>query len=164
MTKDRLAELTELNKDIEQKYSKMSVQLEDNMEEVMKALAMSAKEFLYTAGAEVTNEAKKNARTDTGYTKSGWKYEVNENGKEVIVGNIHANAVWEEFGTGIHAENADGTKSGKGRQTPWRYKDKKGNYVWTRGKTATHNLTKSIDKVKGELKEKAQEAYRRGMK
>lgn len=138
--------------------------LEDNFEKIMKALSMSAKEFLYTAGAEVTNEAKKNARTDTGYTKSGWKYTVDETAKEAIVGNIHQNAIWEEFGTGIYAENADGSKSGKGRQTPWVYENKNGEKVWTRGKTATHNLTKSIDKVKGELKGKAQEAYRRGMK
>jgi len=36
-------------------------------------------------------------------------------------------APYQEFGTGIHAED------GKGRKTPWAYEDSKGNVIWTHG-------------------------------
>lgn len=139
------------------------VKLISNMKEVQEALNMTAKEFLTIAGGEVMSEAKKNTRVDTGQTRDGWSYEL-EDENTVCIGNIEKNAVWEEFGTGIYAEDENGVKNGMGRQTPWIYEDRKGVTHFTRGKTATHALTKAMDTVKTDLKEIAEDKYRSAMK
>lgn len=58
-------------------------------------------------------------------------------GDTLYVGSNAENAIWEEFGTGIHAENG-------GRRTPWPYKDREGNWHTTKGKRGTRALTKAM--------------------
>lgn len=43
-----------------------------------------------------------------------------------------------EYGTGIYADN------GQGRQSPWVWRDKNGDYHWTRGIKPQHFLLKAI--------------------
>ena len=58
----------------------------------------------------------------------------------VYVGTNVKYAIYHELGTGIHASN------GKGRKTPWYYKDDKGKWHWTRGIKPIHFLSNSIQK------------------
>lgn len=46
--------------------------------------------------------------------------------------------VYVEYGTGIYADN------GKGRQSPWVWRDKNGDYHWTRGIEPQHFLLKAV--------------------
>lgn len=137
--------------------------LKSNLPEVLNTMDTTTAAFLTMAALEVTNQAKINTRVDTGQTRAGWSYEI-ENNTTAIVGNIEENAIWEEFGTGIYAEDENGNKSGKGRQTGWVYVDKDGEGHFTRGKTPTHALSKAMDKVKTELEDMAVEKFRSGMK
>lgn len=51
-----------------------------------------------------------------------------------------------EYGTGIYADN------GKGRQSPWVWRDKNGDYHWTRGIKPQHFLLKAITEHDDEYK------------
>lgn len=46
--------------------------------------------------------------------------------------------VYVEYGTGIYADN------GQGRQSPWVWRDKNGDYHWTRGIEPQHFLLKAV--------------------
>lgn len=120
----------------------MAVVFKDNLQDVMTALNMGTREFLTEAGIDIRDHAKENTRVDTGQTRDGWVYQLNGD-NEVIIGNPEKNAIWEEFGTGIYAEDENGAPSGKGRQTGWIYTDRHGDTYFTRGKKATHALGKA---------------------
>lgn len=74
---------------------------------------------LYEAAGAVVLQTARNSRVDTEQTKGSFEYVVDEEKLESTVGSPLENAIWEEFGTGIHALNGDG------RKTAWHYKDKK---------------------------------------
>lgn len=59
-------------------------------------------------------------------------------GYEVYVGSNLSYAFYVEHGTGIYAD------SGKGRQSPWVWRDKNGDYHWTRGIEPQHFLLKAV--------------------
>ena len=60
------------------------------------------------------------------------------NGYEVYVGSDLYFAPFVEYGTGIYADD------GKGRQSPWVWRDKNGDYHWTRGIRPQHFLLKAV--------------------
>lgn len=78
-------------------------------------------------------------RVDTGKTKNSFYYKVNESELSCTIGSPQENAIWEEFGTGIYAEN------GNGRKDPWSYKDVKGNWHRTSGKKGTSAFRRSFE-------------------
>lgn len=59
-------------------------------------------------------------------------------GYEVYVGSNLSYAPYVEYGTGIYADN------GNGRQSPWVWRDKNGDYHWTRGIEPQHFLLKAV--------------------
>ena len=59
-------------------------------------------------------------------------------GYEVYVGSNLSYAPYVEKGTGIYADN------GQGRQSPWVWRDKNGDYHWTRGIEPQHFLLKAV--------------------
>ena len=77
----------------------------------------------------IANDARARCPIDTGALRVSiqTKREWNGNIYMGIVGTKNPYAEYVEFGTGIYAEN------GQGRQTPWRYKDKDGNWHTTKG-------------------------------
>ena len=141
----------------------MTVVFKSNYDSVIKALNLSTDEFLIGAGGELLSNVKINSRVDTGQTRDSWLYEC-QNENCVAVGSTSENAIWEEFGTGIYAEDENGRKSNKGRKTPWIYTDRHGKKVFTRGKTANHTLTRAMDSTEATLKMLAEDKYRRNMK
>lgn len=71
---------------------------------------------------------------DTGRLKNSITHSVDEPEECVHIGTNVEYAIYHEFGTGIYAEG------GGGRQTPWMFQDKEGNWHWTHGVPAKHFL------------------------
>lgn len=104
----------------------------------------------------VESAAKDKAPKDTGALRRSItsKVEVTGNSIEGIVFTPLEYAPYQEFGTGLFAEN------GNGRKTPWVYMDDKGNYHYTRGQhpqpymrpALEENKDKIINMIKGALK------------
>lgn len=89
------------------------IQFEDNSAVVKDALHRAGISWLHEAGGELEAQTKRNSRVDKGKTRNSFSYHVDESQGECTVGSPDENAIWEEFGTGVHAEQ------GKGRKTPW---------------------------------------------
>ena len=104
----------------------------------------------------VEGAAKDKAPKDTGALRRSItsKVELTGNTIEGIVFTPLEYAPYQEFGTGLFAEN------GNGRKTPWVYMDDKGNYHYTRGQhpqpymrpALEENKDKIINIIKGALK------------
>lgn len=120
------------------------IKFEDNRANVLRAIDDAMGKFLLEVGAEFVSQTARNTRVDTGQLKNSWAAKVNEAEAEVIWGSPLENAIWEEFGTGEFAKETGHT----GRQTPWRYQDRKGNWHTTTGKRpsrAMHNARKKVE-------------------
>lgn len=119
----------------------MEIKFEDNSMQVCAALEAAITAALHEAGAEFVTQVVRNydasGRVDTKATKESFDYHVD--GDTVYVGSNMENAIWEEYGTGVHAE------AGDGRQTPWVYKDRYGNFHTTSGKKGTRALRKAME-------------------
>lgn len=127
------------------------VKLENNTFKVANILQDKAIQFLYEAGGELQAQVQRNTRVDSGQLKGSWKYNVDEGDMKVTVGSPLENAIWEEFGTGQWAEG------GKGRKTPWKYKDGKGNWHYTRGKKPSRAFQNATDKTMPKLKKRLEQ-------
>lgn len=99
-------------------------------------------------GGTAESYAKKLCRTDTGNLKNSITHVIENKNDEVIVaiGSNVEYAPYVELGTGIHAED------GNGRQTPWRYKDRKGKWHTTSGMKPKPFLRPAIEDHKEEYK------------
>ena len=73
----------------------------------------------------VANSAKEKAPVDTGELRDSITYRVEDN--SVIIGTSCPYAPYQELGTGLFAYHGDG------RQTPWRYQDRYGEWHTTSG-------------------------------
>ena len=113
----------------------MAVKFTDNSVEVKAAISNGIEGALTASAGEIMSAAQRNTRVDTGQTKNSFQYavEVGEGQAMAAVGSNYQNAIWEEFGTGEYSIKG-------GRQGGWRYKDAKGNWHFTRGKTPTRAL------------------------
>lgn len=126
---------------------------DDSSSEVTAAIRAAVAAGLEEAGGEFEAQAKRNNRVDTGDTKASFAHEVDED--TVYVGSNVENAIWEEFGTGIHAETG-------GRKTPWVYKDRHGKFHTTKGKRGTRALTKAMSD-KASIAQRLMEEKLRGL-
>lgn len=122
-----------------------NVKFDNNTIQVINQLQDKAIQFLNEAGGEMQAQAARNSRVDTGQLKSSWKYVVDESERKVVIGSPLENAIWEEFGTGEYA--AEG-----GRKTPWKYKDAKGKWHYTKGKSANHTLQRASENAMPKIK------------
>lgn len=160
--------------------SEPKVTFTDNSIEVKRALDAACVKFLYEAGGELEAEVRDRARVDNGQTKKQWTYFVDLAKRKVTVGNTLENAIWEEFGTGIHAE---GDKPGK--REPWYvpvesyegfkkptyqgkvvvvYGKDGVKYFKTDGKKAQHTLETAMTKCKSKLRKLAENAFKEKMR
>lgn len=129
----------------------MAVKFEDNSAKVIDAMMDGITSFLQEAGGELTAQVKRNTRVDSGQTKGSFDYVVDESEHKVTVGSPLENAIWEEFGTGMYA------LKGNGRKTPWRYKNRDGEWVTTKGKKPSRALQKAFNSRKKAIKQRAEE-------
>lgn len=131
-----------------------NVLFKDNRINVKKALNDACETYLLEASGELQSVVARNSRVDTGQLKSSWKYVVEADKGVATIGSPLENAIWEEFGTGIYAEN------GNGRKSPWMYEDKDGKTWFTRGKKKNpKGLLFSFNFIKHKLIDRASRIY-----
>ena len=130
-----------------------NVQFEDFHIEVEHVLKEKAIAFLHEIGGEVRSLAQRNSRRKTSQTAGSYQYKVDEDELAVHIGSDYINAIWEEFGTGVHAINGDG------RNGYWVYVDNGGipsPVQSSGGKTYTLDQAKKAVAI---LRSKGLEAY-----
>ena len=95
----------------------------------------------------VEGAAKDKAPKDTGALRRSITNRVQVVGNQVsgIVFTPLEYAPYIEYGTGLYAEN------GNGRQTPWVYKDDKGNYHYTHGQHPQPFMRPALNENKDEI-------------
>jgi len=136
----------------------MSVEFEiraDNSAEVLRELEAKTEAILEAWGQQgvshVKNIITQESRVDTGAMRNSITHQVEDGESAVYVGTNNEYAIYNEYGTGIYAEG------GKGRQTPWRYVDDRGEGHWTRGMKPIHMLKNGIADNVEEFKQIAEE-------
>lgn len=131
----------------------IDVKFEDRRLKVYDAIEGAIASYLTEASGEVVSRVARNTRVDTGQLKASWQYEIDDD--VAYIGSPLENAIWEEFGTGIHADG------GKGRQSGWVYTDRHGETHFTRGKHKNPNgLLFSFNSIKEKLVKRAQEIFK----
>lgn len=136
----------------------MAVQFTNNSAKVIAALDDAVRAYLYEAGESLQSRVADNSRAKSGDLRKSWRYKVDESKGECTVGSPLENAIWEEFGTGEWAINGDGRKGG------WYYKDEKGKWHHTYGKTPHRAFKRAFDSLKNPLIKRAEEVLKGRMK
>ena len=148
------------------------VTIKSNLEEVKNAAAIDILAWLEAIGEDAAETAAEKAPVDTGRLKNSisWATPVNYGGgssvpqatpekNSVYIGTNVRNeegknyAIYHEFGTGKYAVG--------GRQTPWAFKDKNGQWHYTHGVPAKHFLKFGVTAHKSSYK-KALEMFLKG--
>lgn len=130
------------------------IKFESHLDEVTRAIEEAVNQALEEAAGELEAQVKQNTRVDTSQTKGSWDHIVDEREHVAYVGSPLQNAIWEEFGTGIHALN------GNGRKTPWTYTPDDGNTFYrTRGKKPSRALYKAYTRVKPKIERYFRERF-----
>lgn len=124
----------------------MGVVFKDFSDEVISKINQLGVEWLEEASGEVEAQTKRNTKVKTGKTKNSWEHRVHAHKLEAEVGSRYKNAVWEEFGTGIHALNGDGRKD-----VPWFYKTPDGIGHMTSGKRPRRAFFKAYESKKNSI-------------
>lgn len=124
-----------------------SIKFVDNSAQCKEEIRQKGIKWLYEACQVLLKQIIDLYRADTGQTRNSFDYVVDEGGLEATIGSPMENAIWEEFGTGIYAEN------GNGRKTAWSYKDSKGKWHKTNGKKGTKAFRRSFDVRKKQLQD-----------
>lgn len=114
-------------------------------------MVKAAKQWLEEAGNEVESQVKRNTRVATGKTKGSFSHKVS--GEVCSVGSNYENAIWEEYGTGIYAEQGGRTK------VPWTYQDANGDWHKTKGKRGTRALRKAFTSTRPKIKARAEQIF-----
>lgn len=132
----------------------VDVQLTDNSEQVLEALAAALERGLEAIGLSAESHAKELCVVDTGRLRNSITHVVQDN--EVYIGTNVEYAPYIELGTGIYAEE------GNGRTTPWSYQDEKGNWVTTRGSKPHPFLRPAASNYGSEYKTLLESALKNG--
>ena len=118
----------------------IDIKVIDNSAEVLQELERKVQAALEACGQQAVSHAKQNitaaGRVDTGTLRNSVNHIVQND--ICYVGTNTDYAIYNEFGTGIHAEG------GKGRKTPWAYQDSKGKWHRTSGMKPIHFLKNAI--------------------
>lgn len=135
----------------------MGVEFTDNSIQVKGLLEDACEEWLEEAAGEVEAQVKRNqTRVDTGQTKGGWTHTVDRSAKSATIGNPLENAIWEEYGTGEYALEG-------GRKGGWVYRDAKGEFHRTLGKTPLRPLFKGFNALKQRIKASLESKLKGGL-
>lgn len=132
------------------------VEFRDYSIEVLNAMDNKVEAVLAEVSGELVSQTKRNSRVDTGKTKNSFRYEVSKSNHSFTshIGSPDQNAIWEEFGTGEYALHGDGRKGG------WHYKDAKGKWHFTRGKTPSRAFWNAFNSTKDKIIKRIQNALK----
>lgn len=141
------------------------INITDNSGEIMRRFEQSLQIALEAVGTQAESHAKQvisdfvvyggvklpenyheedNSRVDTGRLRNSVAHAVREH--DAYIGSNLEYAPYHELGTGIYASQAGG------RQTPWKYQDRQGNWHTTRGLYPIHFLKKAASEHSEEYK------------
>lgn len=116
------------------------VSILDNSGEVLNALEEQIEAALEAVGNQAVSHSKSiitsESRVDTGALRNSITHKVEMSENAVYVGTNLEYAIYNEMGTGIYISG--------GRQSPWSYQDKKGNWHRTRGMKPIHFLKNGV--------------------
>lgn len=133
----------------------ISVKFDDHKEEVLAASKEKIIDWLNSIGQDAASTAANKAPVDTSTLKNSISHAVDAENSCVYIGTDVEYAIYHEFGTGKYAEG------GGGRQTPWMFQGKDGEWHWTSGVPARHFIqfgaTAHQDEYKQMLEEKLKE-------
>lgn len=115
----------------------MNVQFTGNSKEVLEAMQQAAVRALEKCGLTAEGYAKKLCPVDTGNLRNSITHKLDDGEPTVYIGSNAEYAAYIELGTGVYAETG-------GRQTPWAYKDAKGNWHMTHGQRAQPYLKPAV--------------------
>lgn len=132
----------------------MSVKFEDFTIKVQGAIDDKINVVLEECAGELESQVKRNTRVDTSKTKNSFRHYVDGGSHIAYIGSGEENAIWEEFGTGEHA------LAGNGRKGGWAYKDQKGNWHRTKGKTPSRAFQKAYDRKKNAIIKRIQSSLK----
>ena len=126
----------------------------DHTDEVLRDLEGAKERILEAWGQQGVSHVKQiitaESRVDTGAMRNSITHEVDNGDGKVYVGTNNEYAIYNEYGTGIYADN------GNGRKTPWRYVDAHGEGHWTRGMKPIHMIKNGIGDHISEFKQIAE--------
>lgn len=136
----------------------IKIEIEDHSPEVLAALQNAIDRALAAIGEEAETYAKEtitqSERVGTGNLLNNINHK--EGDDFMAVGTNVKYAIWHEVGTGVYAAD------GKGRKSPWAFRDSKGNWHYTKGVKPLHFLRNSIadhiDRYKKLLRESLENA------
>ena len=127
-------------------FVKVDTDFIDKTSFVVKEINEGVMDWLDDSGHLLQQMVAAHTEKDTGNTANSWKYEVKRDSKTVAsceVKSDNPNASFEEFGTGIYAEEGHYPWF-KGR-IPWVYMDDRGNFHRTEGKRAQHPAQRACE-------------------
>lgn len=134
--------------------SNTNIVFEDNTVQVKNLVESTARSFLDEIGGAIKSRAKRTVRRRTSQTAGSYDYKIDMGSHSVTIGSPSENAIWEEYGTGIHAINGDG------RKTSWLYFDTyDGKWHRTKGKTATRPLFTAYTMLKSKIVRRAEQLF-----
>lgn len=128
----------------------IKIEFVDNSRELVEALNENVEAILEAMGEFAEDDAvetiREEGRIDTSLyvQKITHTYDLTE--RAAYIGTNVPYAIWNEIGTGKYASEPGG------RQTPWRYKDSKGNWHTTSGMKPIHALKNAVANHKNEYK------------
>ena len=112
-------------------------EVQSNLKEFQKELPNLFEKALQKACLIVENSAKQNCPVDDGQLRQSISHKVNKTTGEI--GSSVQYAPYVEIGTGIYSTE------GNGRQTPWVYRDAKGEWHTTKGMKAQPFLKPALE-------------------
>ena len=114
----------------------VNVKFDSHKDEVTAEMKQKVISWLNAIGEDASqssaNVLTMTGTVDTGLLRDSISHAVDESNLCVYIGTDVDYAIYHEFGTGIYAEG------GGGRQDPWMFQDKDGNWHWTHGVPAKH--------------------------
>lgn len=120
-----------------------NIKFEDYSKQVIDAIDREILNALEEVSGELEGQVKMNTKVKSGKTKGSWTHKVDKHKYEAYVGSNYENAIWEEFGTGIEAQNGNGRKD-----VPWTYRDEEGKWHRTKGKKPRRALQRAFNSMK----------------
>ena len=131
------------------------IKFTDNSIKVINAIDREILNALEEASGEMESQVKRNTKVKSSKTKNSWNHTVDEKNHVAYIGSNYENAIWEEFGTGIYAQNGNGRKD-----VPWVYKDEDGKWHSTKGKKPRKALQKAFRSLKPRIKAYFEERFK----
>lgn len=140
----------------------ITIRIEDHSGDILRALEEKKAQILEAWGQQgvtnVKNVITAESRVDTGAMRNSINHQVQESESAVYVGSNNEYIKFHEYGTGIYLESDDGRQ---GRQTPWRYQDRDGNWHITRGMKPIHMLKNGIGNHISDFKKIAEQELKK---